>query len=112
MEAAVDGKIPLFVVNPEFTKSFGSADLRDLAEERAKGRKLPSQRASSRRCFRSKCRNFRSNRATSSKERSRTATKGPKNRLARNSHSCEGTKPNSNDEIEKVKANPEEVIVG
>ncbi|KAL0917914.1 hypothetical protein M5K25_013022 [Dendrobium thyrsiflorum] len=35
-----------------------SAELRDLAEEAANGRKLPSQRASSRRLLRSKCRNF------------------------------------------------------
>ncbi|KAL0925265.1 hypothetical protein M5K25_003584 [Dendrobium thyrsiflorum] len=49
--------------------------------KRAKGRKLPSQPASSRCCFRSKCRNFRSDRkGKSSKKRSRTATKEPKKR--------------------------------
>ncbi|KAI0496925.1 hypothetical protein KFK09_023251 [Dendrobium nobile] len=33
MKAAVDGKLPLVVVNPRFPKSSDSADLRDLAEE-------------------------------------------------------------------------------
>ncbi|KAI0511264.1 hypothetical protein KFK09_011889 [Dendrobium nobile] len=55
--------------------------------ERAKGRKLPSLRASYRRCFRSKCCNVRSDRqGTSSKKRSRTATKEPKKRLVQSLH--------------------------
>ncbi|KAI0520583.1 hypothetical protein KFK09_008059 [Dendrobium nobile] len=59
MKAAVDGKLPLFVLNPGFPKSSDSADLRDLAEEARETVKvtftaseLPS----------SKSRNFRSNR--------------------------------------------------
>ncbi|KAL0913566.1 hypothetical protein M5K25_017034 [Dendrobium thyrsiflorum] len=74
---------------------FRSADLRNLAEE-AHGRKLLSQRASSHRCFRSKCRNFRSDgKGTSSKERSRTATREePKKRLVQKV------------QIEKMKSKP------
>ncbi|KAL0916931.1 hypothetical protein M5K25_014485 [Dendrobium thyrsiflorum] len=53
--------------------------IQKIVKQRAKGRKLPSQPASSRCCFRSKCRNFRSDRkGKSSNERSRTATKEPK----------------------------------
>ncbi|KAL0916930.1 hypothetical protein M5K25_014484 [Dendrobium thyrsiflorum] len=62
------------LLNPTVRRIYGN-----WPKKRAKGRKLPSQPASSRCCFRSKCRNFRSDRkGKSSKERSRTATKEPK----------------------------------
>ncbi|KAI0504915.1 hypothetical protein KFK09_015872 [Dendrobium nobile] len=52
-----------------------------------KGRKLPSQPASSRCCFRSKCRNFRSDRkGKPSKVLSRTVTKEPKKPTVQSLH--------------------------
>ncbi|KAI0526801.1 hypothetical protein KFK09_002392 [Dendrobium nobile] len=56
---------------------------------------------SSRRCFRSKCHNFRSERKEkSSKEQSRRGTKEPKKRLVQmcNLYTSYEAKPNSNDE--------------
>ncbi|KAL0905318.1 hypothetical protein M5K25_023728 [Dendrobium thyrsiflorum] len=66
-------------------------------KKRAKGRKLSSQRASSRRCFRSKCRNFRS-------DRKGPSSKEPKKRLVQSLHLCEATKLNSDNKKQTLDA--------
>ncbi|KAL0916559.1 hypothetical protein M5K25_014081 [Dendrobium thyrsiflorum] len=77
------------------------------AKKRAKGRKLPSQPASSRRCFRSKCRNFRPDRkGQSSKERSQTATKEPKKRRVQSLHLLRSNEAEQQRRREKMKGKP------
>ncbi|KAI0502448.1 hypothetical protein KFK09_017398 [Dendrobium nobile] len=71
--------------------------------KRVKGRKLSSQPASTRCCFRSKCRNFRSKRKVkSSKELSRTATKCRRSHL----HLLRSNEAEQQRRKEKMKGKP------
>ncbi|KAL0924517.1 hypothetical protein M5K25_005352 [Dendrobium thyrsiflorum] len=76
-------------------------------KKREKGRKLPSQPVSSRCCFLSKCRNFRSDRkGKSSKERSQTATEEPKKRRVQSLHLLRSNEAEQQRRREKMKGKP------
>ncbi|KAL0906981.1 hypothetical protein M5K25_025516 [Dendrobium thyrsiflorum] len=80
-----------------FTKSLGSADLWDLAEEAHERDKFTFTASELLLLLPIK---------KSSKERSRTATKEPKKRRQQSLHLLQATKPNSNERKEKMKGKP------